>query len=167
MTRWPIESLNGRIKNVFKYFDGILHNWNIPNVGNVFRVCCAVLNALHPPIQRNEDDLEHLAAMVHSRLHLSNVFQNFVTDYQLLSRRMIWTKIENDQLADFPQLTIDDLREITLGTYQIKQAASYTAEHLDDDGKYYLSYFNNSRFNSTQRTQGSFIVSIYIIFNFL
>src|SRR5579863_5814893 len=59
MVRWPIESLNGRIKNVFKYFDGVLHNWNIPNVGKVFRVCCALLNAFHPPITRNAEDVQN------------------------------------------------------------------------------------------------------------
>ena len=39
---------------------------------------------------------------------------------------------------DFPRLTIDDLRRITIGVYQLKQAASYTREHIDEDGNYML-----------------------------
>lgn len=33
---------------------------------------------------------------------------------------------------------MEDLRRITIGVYQLKQASSYTREHLNDDGDYIL-----------------------------
>lgn len=56
---------------------------------------------------------------------------------------------------EFPELTIDDLELIALGTYQIKQAKSYVGEHLRAHGLYSLEVcrdtapleglFNNSQ----------------------
>ena len=36
----------------------------------------------------------------------------------------------------FPAFNEDYIRELTFGVYQLKQAKSYTAEHLDDYGNY-------------------------------
>ncbi|CAF1143881.1 unnamed protein product, partial [Didymodactylos carnosus] len=45
------------------------------------------------------------------------------------------TKINaSTTVPDFPKLTEDNLREITLGVFQLKQARSYTIEHITDDG---------------------------------
>ena len=37
---------------------------------------------------------------------------------------------------DFPKLSHSHLRDLTLGIYQIKQAKSYTQEHVSAKGKY-------------------------------
>ena len=47
-----------------------------------------------------------------------------------------WLPITQESLPDFPRLTLDELRYITLGVYQLKQAKSYTEENLSDDGMY-------------------------------
>ena len=47
--------------------------------------------------------------------------------------------MEKDDLQNFPKLSEDELRDLTLGVYQIKQAKSYTQEHLNTDGKYEFS----------------------------
>lgn len=41
-------------------------------------------------------------------------------------------------MADFPTLCEEELRDLTLGVYQLKLARSYTAEHLDEDGDYII-----------------------------
>jgi len=46
--------------------------------------------------------------------------------------------MEAQTLKDFPKLTLNELRNLTLGTYQIKQAKSYTEEHFNDSGLYEL-----------------------------
>ena len=48
MVRWVIESVNGRIKNVFKYFGGTLRNLSIPKTRKLFSICCALLNNFYP-----------------------------------------------------------------------------------------------------------------------
>lgn len=44
--------------------------------------------------------------------------------------------MENGNLNDFPQLTYSELIKISLGIYQIKQAKSYSGEHIRQDGRY-------------------------------
>lgn len=54
---------------------------------------------------------------------------------RILSKKL--TKIDaSDAVPDFPVLSEDYLRSLTFGVYQIKQAFSYTLEHLDEDGGY-------------------------------
>lgn len=41
-------------------------------------------------------------------------------------------------LQDFPIFNEEELRNFTLGVYQLKLAKSYTAEHITDDGNYQI-----------------------------
>ena len=51
-------------------------------------------------------------------------------------RRVIWKDVDKSELEDYPKLNITELRDLTFGVYQIKQAQSYMTEHLDDVGDY-------------------------------
>ena len=53
-------------------------------------------------------------------------------------KKVLWVPLTEDSLHDFPRLTLDELRYITLGVYQLKQAKSDTNEHLSDKGMYTL-----------------------------
>ena len=46
-----------------------------------------------------------------------------------------WKTIDETNLSDFPQLTESELRDKTMGVYQLKQADSYTEEHPTDTGQ--------------------------------
>ena len=37
---------------------------------------------------------------------------------------------------NFPEFTEDELKDLTMGIYQLKQAKSYTDEHFDEKGSY-------------------------------
>ena len=43
-------------------------------------------------------------------------------------------KIHDTKLDNFPELTEDELRYLTMGMYQLKQAKSYTDDHFDEKG---------------------------------
>ena len=47
-------------------------------------------------------------------------------------------KVKNQQfkLVDFPELTENELRDLTMGIYQLKKAESYTEEYFDDNVLY-------------------------------
>lgn len=45
---------------------------------------------------------------------------------ELLIKRKVYTDLKDHILDNFPKLSLDDLRNITLGVYQLIQAASYT-----------------------------------------
>ena len=55
-----------------------------------------------------------------------------------LSSRSRWKKRIEDADFEFPELSLEDLRRLFFGTYQIKQSAAYVEEHLDSSGDYVI-----------------------------
>ncbi|GBP11790.1 Potassium voltage-gated channel subfamily KQT member 1 [Eumeta japonica] len=53
-----------------------------------------------------------------------------------MRKKAIWTKLTDTDLQDFPRLTWDELRQLTIGIYQLKQSQSYTQEHLNEERMY-------------------------------
>lgn len=44
--------------------------------------------------------------------------------------------ISASSVFEFPRLSKEDIRNLTVGVYQLKLAPSYTREHLDSDGSF-------------------------------
>ena len=70
-----------------------------------------------------------------ARISLHNTLLQRIKD-GTLSARTHWKKTIEDADFDFPELSIEDLRRLLFGTYQIKQSKSYVEEHLDSNGNY-------------------------------
>ena len=66
----------------------------------------------------------------------SNHPQKNVLDEKLATRKAVGQKVEEEAIEDFPKLSDSQLRDLTLGIYQIKQAKSYTQEDMSAKGKY-------------------------------
>ena len=49
-----------------------------------------------------------------------------------------WRSISTEAFIHFLRLTLDELTELSLSCYQIKQAQSYTEKHVTEDGSYEL-----------------------------
>ncbi|XP_069109258.1 uncharacterized protein [Argopecten irradians] len=78
-----------------------------------------------------DPETQHIAKVMIDRNTNCNRVQTLVEENGLLSRRTCYQQVDE---VDFPRLTLDNLRDITLGVYQVKQAPSYTKEHLDSEG---------------------------------
>ena len=50
----------------------------------------------------------------------------------------------NEAVPEFPVLSKAELQMLTFGTYQLKQAKSYTREHLSNDGDYNINIHNQA-----------------------
>ena len=46
-------------------------------------------------------------------------------------------------MEEFPQLTLEELRSLTLGQYQLRQARSYFAEHVKNSGAYWVQVYRH------------------------
>jgi hypothetical protein len=71
--------------------------------------------------------------------HLStqaNLLQTEVESGNLVKKRYVWTKIDDNEnlIHDFPRYSEEEIRELTLGVYQVKLAKHYTQEHMTEDG---------------------------------
>ncbi|CAC5412517.1 unnamed protein product [Mytilus coruscus] len=105
--RWVVESVNGRIKQ-WRLLEKVLPNSLIPYAGEYIRFVSAICNKYRPPLNagNNNEDL------------------------------LLEVEDGNDSVEDFPKLSEEDIRDITLGVYQLKLAKSYTEEHLENDEYY-------------------------------
>ncbi|XP_069130866.1 uncharacterized protein [Argopecten irradians] len=128
--RWVIESVNGRLKQ-FRLFDKVIPTTFVPHIGDLVRITCAVFNRYRKPLASMDPETQQIAKAMIDRNTNCNRVQTLVEENGLLSRRSCYQQVDE---VDFPRLTLDNLRNITLGVYQVKQAPSYTKEHLDSEG---------------------------------
>ena len=135
--RWVVESANGRIKN-WKLLDKVVSNHYVPSIGDFVRIVCAVCNHFRPPIASRDPEGELIANEMLRKSKMQNHVQQLVEENNLIRRRSTYTNITetSDCISDFPALSLDSLRHITMGVYQLKQAPKYTAEHIAEDGDY-------------------------------
>ena len=72
---------------------------------------------------------------------------DFVVNNNLISPRVSeWQLMEDVELKEFQRLTHDLLRDLTLGEYQIRQAAGYNTEveDLHGDREFYIARVNRT-----------------------
>lgn len=67
-----------------------------------------------------------------------NYLKQIVKDKGWARRKVIWTKLTDTDLQDFPRLTWDELWQLTFGIHQLKQSQPYTQKHLNEEGIYSL-----------------------------
>jgi len=122
----------------FRFFRHTVNNNNLENVESYFKIACALINAYSPKIFTDTEFHVNLAETCLERVTLSNDLQRLVIEEQLDRRGGKWLVADSTAIEDFPVLTINDLKSITLGIYQINLARRYSRQHMFED-KYSLS----------------------------
>lgn len=133
--RWVVESANGRIKQ-WRALSNVLPNSQIPFAGDYVRIVCSLCNAFRPPLVTSLESDAVMAKRMMALAKSDNKLQQKVTDNKWDKRRTIWKSMDASEMPDFPQLNETELRDLTMGVYQIRQAKSYSKEHQTDAGKY-------------------------------
>ncbi|KAK3097763.1 hypothetical protein FSP39_012967 [Pinctada imbricata] len=132
-----VESANGRLKS-WKYLDRVLPKTQLPYIGYYVRIVCALCNRYRPPFSRGEEESDVvMAAKMKHLSKQSNTLQQRISDEGLDKRSHKWVKMnECGHVPEFPTYTEDEIRELTLGVYQVKMAKCYSQEHVSEDGVY-------------------------------
>ncbi|CAF1551517.1 unnamed protein product, partial [Rotaria magnacalcarata] len=135
--RWVIESANGRIKQ-WRVFDKVLPNSLLKTVGDLIAIVCALQNSYGAPFIKSTSKDKELAQQMLKLLDQTDELGNYVIKLKNKTEKLLqWKELNSaDTVPDFPRLTFEELNDLTLGTYQPKQAKSYAVEHLPVDGKY-------------------------------
>lgn len=148
-TRWVVESYHGRLKAWRMFKEQLTSNMFIKVMKELVRVLTASLNAVRGPIYKStpERDLkdQKLAISMKTRQSVVSPLAAKVKSDPNLSKRAakLWKRLDGIDL-DFPAVELEYLETIACGSYQIKQASGYIADHLTDDGDYDLWAFNLS-----------------------
>lgn len=131
--RWVVESANGRIKN-WKYMDKVVPNSQIPYIGDYVKIICAICNKYMKPLSSGDEEEDLLLGSKLKYLAKQNnaLMQKVIDEGmdKITSRSVNWKNMDVTDI-NFPKLTEEDLRNLTLGVYQVGLAKSYTIQHLN------------------------------------
>ncbi|OXA45584.1 hypothetical protein Fcan01_19479 [Folsomia candida] len=133
MLRLIVEVVNGQIKLRFRFFDSIIQATYLPKMAMFFRIACAIHNKYGTRFRKSPENEDYIINEVIGDMDRANTLEMLIKDNGLLRKQIIWTAPTEADLANFPILSIDDLKKITLGTFQIRMADSYTNQHLQEE----------------------------------
>jgi hypothetical protein len=61
-------------------------------------------------------------------MSVPNALYEVLADGNIMNKRSVWIKKAQESPNNFPELTLEDIKEITLGSYQIQMGAQYARE---------------------------------------
>ncbi|XP_077275553.1 uncharacterized protein LOC143904609 [Temnothorax americanus] len=146
--RWVVEARNGHLRSVFKFLAQTINQQHAKNLNGFYRIAGAILNRYHPIIQMQGADAQ-LAREMLQRSTTPNVVQARVEVDNLRLRNGQWRRLNYRDVADFPILDLNYLKDLTVGIYQINLAPSYIQDKLlrDNDEEFQLDqHFNEPGF---------------------
>ena len=114
-TRWIVEARNGHVKSVFKFFRDMIDIHHLPNLGDFFRIACAILNAFHTTIHMKCATEELAKQLKESARTIVNVVQARVEVDRLDLDPQSWISMTEVHLPGFPTLSEEYLRNLTVG----------------------------------------------------
>ena len=130
--RWAVECVNGRIKS-WKYFDKIVPNSDVHNIQSYLLIVAALCNCYLPPLHVNTNKDCEIAQKMLQLSGKANHLQNRVlSDTALSHRSKAWIPIKDcyESIPTFSKMSIDEIRSLTFGVYQVRQAASYIDKYI-------------------------------------
>ncbi|XP_018394741.1 PREDICTED: uncharacterized protein LOC108773430 [Cyphomyrmex costatus] len=134
-SRWIVEARNGHLRSIFKIFQHTVQIQHIPNIVDFYRIAGAIINRYHPIILMEGANAE-MAQRLLERAREPNVVQALVEAENLHTRNaQRWVRLNAGQIQDFPILTIQDLKDLTFGIYQVKLAPSYVQDKLQREAE--------------------------------
>ena len=151
--RFVVESANGRIKNVFKFFRD-----TIPNIyakenklWKMFTVACALLNAFFPELKTDTEQDNVFIKWMLGRVTKNNFLSQEIDRLKLKDKRPRALPLTEASLSDFPILTVAELRMITCGVYQIGLAEAYAGQHISEEDDIEIRFH---KFEDVKEIQG-------------
>jgi len=134
--RYIVEVINGRINKRFKYFDKTIRNNTVHTLFLDFPIVCALLNFLFKP-SSPASPLDHVIVFrMLSFASRANALSVVVEQERLNALTSRFTRLESSVLDEFPRLEESDLKVYTCGTYALKIAHRYYADHLNENGDF-------------------------------
>lgn len=141
-TRWIVEARNGHLKNIFKFLRTYIPYHHVSNCRDYLRIACALLNKYFPSIHMQGASVQLAQEMKRLAQH-ENVVRARVENERLHLQRIPndrWINLDELALAEFPILTLQYLRDLTIGVYQLKLAPSYIQDTLQRENVEHFSF---------------------------
>lgn len=127
MLRWVIEAVNGRLKNMFSFFSQVIPMKSLPTTNRMLLIGLAIINKFSPPLYSENDFQKEIMEGIFSKIDEVNELEEEVKTFS--KKSSVWKKVDEISAQDFPRLTLEDLKKITLGIYQLNMAKLYNNQH--------------------------------------
>lgn len=136
--RFVVEARNGHLKTIFKVFDMTWNSLALKHIQDDILICCALINCYFRSIESNRGIADEIVFRMLNRLNTPNRLSNIIDELDLKKKIRVFEPF--DDFDSLPTLTILDLIYISLGKYQIEQAASYCQEHMKKNDSRFALY---------------------------
>ena len=132
---WPVGSYHARLKK-WRLFSDKIVNQMLPKLQDCVSIVSAALNCFRGSIIKDHNTVytDRLAQLMMVRLKENNYLASLVEQGKLSTKQQ-WKKIDEISF-DFPEMDLENLCQLFLDTYQIKQSQMYAEEHLDMNGNF-------------------------------
>lgn len=138
--RWAVEAVHGILKQKYRLLDHKLDNKLLPHIGIYFKIASFLNNQFG---KRLGSDAE-ISSEIIERMRVTKDIENTLAAEALKKgwyrKKLIFQSVSSEDISDFPEMTIRDLKILFTGTYQLSQAVSYLAEMIDKDGNIRIQY---------------------------
>jgi hypothetical protein len=108
-------------------------NSDVHNIQSYLLIVAALCNCYRPPFHVSTNrDCEIAQKMLHLSGQVNLVQNRVMSDTALSHRSKSWIPIEScfESIPSFPKMSEDEIRSLTFGVHQIRQAASYIDEFI-------------------------------------
>lgn len=138
-TRFVVETRNGNIKTVFPRFAGQWSSYSVKYLRDDIRIASAIINKYFSCVIADKGNEEWVANEMLRRVSVPNHISLKINMFGPFYRNFISVHESN---FSFVRMEMDELQQITLGTYQLRQAKTYAIAHkqADQDGDYAFFY---------------------------
>lgn len=135
--RFAIETANGRMKSKWSLFQKIIPSILTKNLMPDYRIGAALLNVFGKPIHCENGNV-HIASLMKNLVDTKNDLVRVINSKNFKkTRKRNFGTLEGE--LHFPKLDLDEMKNISLGIYAMKQAISYAAEHVKIHGYFKIS----------------------------
>ena len=125
-----VEHCNGWVKNKYHMLARTIPNKCVDDAPRMYRVAAAVHNMIAPSLTTDASKHEFIIDQYIAREGMYNLMADKIRRENLNLKKVCWKEVtpHSVELENFPRLSIDDILELTLGNYQIKQGVKYCLE---------------------------------------
>lgn len=142
--RWVVESVHGIIGQKYKLLHHQFDNKMLHVAGDYCRIACFLHNEFGKRLNMGDENENLIIERMQASRYQVNTLSQLVSSDNLDRKRIPFRNIASNDLLDFPELTLDELKIFFTGSYQLSQAISYLGEMLEDDDLINLKFLQDS-----------------------
>ncbi|KYN19763.1 hypothetical protein ALC57_07916, partial [Trachymyrmex cornetzi] len=138
--RWVVEAIHGIIGQKYKLLHNQFQNTSLPNLSLYCKIVCFLQNTFGKRLNSDEGTFDHIIDRLHASQTTVNSLAVEVEEKNWNRKFRPFIQMSSNDLFDFPEMTLEDLKLFFTGSYQMKQAISYLAEMMGEDDSLRINY---------------------------